>query len=85
MVAKEFLDAKQEPKPPLVNRLDRGLTSRWLVEHVYSRLFKGDPDRCTACGLCMGTCPCPTHNIGEEAHGRPVWGRDWLYCEMKCP
>jgi flavodoxin/ferredoxin len=78
--------AAAEPEPPLVCRIERAATSRWLVEHVYSRLFKVDPGRCTACGLCMEVCP--TRNVGKDAHGRPTWGRRCLYClscEMKCP
>jgi flavodoxin/NAD-dependent dihydropyrimidine dehydrogenase PreA subunit len=77
---------KYEPKPPLVYRLERWATSRWLVEQVYSRLFKVDPNRCNACGLCMDICP--TKNIAADRRGRPRWGRNCLYClscEMKCP
>ena len=34
------------------------MMSRWLVENLYSRLFKVDPDKCTACGKCIEICPC---------------------------
>lgn len=82
----ELAQAKDEPKPPLVYRVERGMTSRWLIEQVYSRLFTVDPNRCTACGLCMDICP--TKNIQKNKLGHPLWGRDCLYClscEMKCP
>jgi flavodoxin/Pyruvate/2-oxoacid:ferredoxin oxidoreductase delta subunit len=90
-VAQRAADGKcvptnDEPRPPLVYRIERGATSRWLVEQVYSRLFKVDPDRCTACGLCMDVCP--TKNIERDERGQPLWGRHCLYClscEMKCP
>jgi flavodoxin/Fe-S-cluster-containing hydrogenase component 2 len=82
----EFVPAEEVPKPPLVYRLERVLASRWLVEQVYSRLFKVDSARCTACGLCMDVCP--TGNIVKDDRGHPLWGRDCLYClscEMACP
>jgi flavodoxin/Fe-S-cluster-containing hydrogenase component 2 len=82
----EHLPTTYESKPPLVYRIERAATSRWLVEQVYSRLFVVDPGRCTACGLCMETCP--TKNIEKDEHGHPRWGRRCLYClscEMNCP
>jgi flavodoxin/Pyruvate/2-oxoacid:ferredoxin oxidoreductase delta subunit len=75
-----------EPKPPLIYRLERLLASRWLMEHFYRRLFRVDPLKCTACGLCMEACP--TGNITKNARGRPQWGRRCLVClncEMSCP
>ena len=62
------------------------MASRWLIEHFYSRLFRVDPSKCTACGLCMDVCP--TSNITKDALGRPQWDRRCLAClscEMKCP
>ena len=53
---------------------------------MYSRLFRVDKNKCTACGLCVQECP--TGNISEDGDGKPVWGRDCLlclYCEMHCP
>jgi flavodoxin/Fe-S-cluster-containing hydrogenase component 2 len=80
------LSAEDEPDPPLAYRLERRLMNRWLVENLYSRLFKVDPDKCTACGKCIDICP--TKNIVENEQGRPLWGRQCLYClscEMQCP
>lgn len=75
-----------EPKPPLIYRLERLLASRWLMQHVYSRLFRVDSSKCTACGLCMEVCP--TGNITRDTRGFPQWDRHCLVCltcEMKCP
>jgi flavodoxin/ferredoxin len=69
-----------------IYRFERFLASRWLVDKVYSRLFRVDRGRCTACGLCVEGCP--TGNITADAGGHPVWGRNCLaclYCEMNCP
>jgi len=76
----------EEPAAPALYRIERLLLGRWLIEHVYSRLFRVDPTRCTACAVCMETCP--MKNIRKDAAGRPVWGRDCLFCmscEMNCP
>ena len=78
--------AKDEPRPPFVYRMERRMLDRWLVEQLYSRLFKVDPEKCTACGICLDICP--TKNIRENEDGRPLWGRNCLYClscEMQCP
>jgi ferredoxin len=75
-----------EPKPAIIYRLERLLASRWLMEHFYSRMFKVDQSKCTACGLCMDGCP--THNITKDALGYPQWDRRCiacLHCEMNCP
>jgi flavodoxin/NAD-dependent dihydropyrimidine dehydrogenase PreA subunit len=75
-----------EPAPAAIYRLERLLLSRWLVEHVYSRLFRVDQLKCTACSVCVETCP--TGNIRKDRAGRPVWGRNCLLCmscEMDCP
>ena len=46
------------------------MMSRRLVERLYSRLFKVDPHKCTACGLCFDICP--TMNIEKDENGQPV-------------
>lgn len=81
-----FARPPDEPRLPLIYRLEKLLASRWLIEHWYSRLFRVDPSRCTACGLCMEVCP--TANIAKNAAGQPEWDRRCLMClscEMKCP
>ncbi len=78
--------AVEQSRPPFVYRIERAMASRWLVENVYTRLFRVDPLLCTACGDCMAICP--TKNITPNGRGHPVWGRNCLYClscEMKCP
>lgn len=75
-----------EPRPPLIYRAERMLANRWFIEHFYSRLFRVDPSKCTACGLCMEVCP--TANIAKDSLGRPQWDRRCVACfscEMKCP
>ena len=82
---KKALPLREIP-PPLVYRLERFATNRWLVEQVYSRLFRVDPDRCNACGVCMDVCP--TKNVAKSGRGHPIWGRHCIYClscEMMCP
>jgi len=82
----QYVRPPLEPKPPLIYRLERLLASRWLMQHVYSRLFRVDSSKCTACGLCMEVCP--TGNITRDPRGFPQWDRRCLVCltcEMKCP
>jgi len=81
-----YVRAPFEPKPLMVYRLERLLANRWLMEHFYSRLFRVDPSKCTACGLCVEVCP--TANITSDPHGLPHWDRRCLLClscEMRCP
>jgi len=86
VAGKPYAQPPYEPKPPGIYGLEKFLASSWLIEHFYSRLFRVDPSKCTACGLCMEVCP--TSNITKDALGRPQWDRrclECLSCEMKCP
>jgi flavodoxin/NAD-dependent dihydropyrimidine dehydrogenase PreA subunit len=83
----EYVRPEDDPPPAAIYRLERFSISRWLVEQVYSRLFRLNKDRCVAdCDLCVQECP--TGNITKNQEGQPVWGRNCLlclYCEMYCP
>jgi flavodoxin/ferredoxin len=86
VAAGEFPRVPADPRPPLAYRLERAVCGRPLVRHVYSRLFRVDPDRCTGCGHCVGQCP--VGNLTQDAQELPVWGRECLFClacEMACP
>ena len=86
MADQEYARPPDDPSPAIVYRLERLLLSRWLARQVYSRLFRVNRGKCTACGLCMRRCP--TGNIAGDEAGHPVWGRECLLClscEMKCP
>jgi flavodoxin len=75
-----------DPPPPAVYRLERFLTGRFLIRHVYSRLFRIDAAKCGGCALCVKSCP--TRNIRQDAEGGRAWGRDCILCfacEMNCP
>jgi flavodoxin/Pyruvate/2-oxoacid:ferredoxin oxidoreductase delta subunit len=78
--------AAHDPSPPAVYRLERFLTGRVFIRHLYSRLFRVEEERCSHCTLCMSGCP--TRNIREDSDGMRVWGRECILCfacEMNCP
>jgi ferredoxin/flavodoxin len=82
---KQYVRRKDELSPPLLYRLERSLTNRWLVSQIQSRLFRVDATKCTGCGLCVELCP--MKNI-TDTDGHPVWGQNCLLCftcHMKCP
>jgi flavodoxin/formate hydrogenlyase subunit 6/NADH:ubiquinone oxidoreductase subunit I len=82
----EYAPPAEDAPPGAIYQLERFALSRWLAEQVYSRLFRVNKDRCTACDLCVRGCP--TGNITKNQEGHPVWGRNCLlclYCEMHCP
>ncbi len=83
---REWYKVEGDEPPAWIYRVERFVTNRWLVKHVYSRLFRVNKEKCTRCGLCEKVCP--TNNIAKDRRGHPVWGRSCLlcwYCEMKCP
>ncbi len=76
----------QDPPLAAIYRLERVLMHRWLAKNLYSRLFRVDRSKCSACGLCIEECP--VSNIAGDAQNQPVWGRECIlcwYCEMNCP
>ncbi len=86
LAGQPYAPPAMDPGPNLVYRMEQLTAHRWFVEQLYTRLFLVDKQKCTACGLCVKTCP--QGNITPDQAGRPVWGRDCLfclYCEMKCP
>jgi len=86
VAGKPYSLTEEERPPTLIYRLERFFMNRWFVEQMYSRMFKVDKNKCTACGLCVKMCP--RANISEDRDGYPVWGRNCLLCltcEMKCP
>jgi ferredoxin/flavodoxin len=81
-----YVKPGDDPPAAAIYRFERFVTNRWLTEKLYSRLFRVDRDRCTACGTCVQNCP--TDNIVEDGEGHPIWGRDCilcLYCDWNCP
>jgi flavodoxin/NAD-dependent dihydropyrimidine dehydrogenase PreA subunit len=71
------------PSHPIV-RLERLLTGRPMIRHIYSRFFK-TTSRCTNCGTCVRSCP--KGNISPQENRPPTWGRDCilcLTCEINC-
>lgn len=86
VAGKPYIRPRDDHPPSMVYRLERFLTSRWVVRQIYSRLFRVDAKSCTACGLCVEVCP--VGNIAADKDGRPIWGRNCLgclTCEMRCP
>lgn len=87
LAGQPYAGPKEDRPPAAIYRLERFfMTNRWLVTHVYSRLFTVKAKKCNACGLCMRTCP--TGNIIKDKDGHPAWGRDCLLCltcELRCP
>ncbi len=86
IAGKEYQKAKRDASAHVVYRVERFLTSRLFARQVFTRLFHVDRTKCTACGLCMRTCP--MRNVREDKEGRPAWGRDCILCfscETKCP
>jgi flavodoxin/ferredoxin len=86
VAGKEYVPPAKERSAPFIYRLERFLTGRWFARNVYSRLFRIDKGKCTACGACINLCP--TGNLTEGKGRRPEWGRNCLLCltcELRCP
>lgn len=86
IAGKAYAKADYDAPTPMIYRLERFLTNRLLIRQLYSRLFGVNRKKCSACGVCMKLCP--TRNISEDNSGRPVWGRNCIFCfacETKCP
>jgi len=82
----EYVREEADRPPPPVYRFERLALGQWFVRNIYSRMFKADGKKCTACGLCVKLCP--AGNIVEGRGRRPVWGRNCLLCytcETQCP
>ena len=82
----EYTKEPEDSPPAAMYRLERFLTSHWLVEQMYSRMFTVDSDACTGCNQCIENCL--VENLTAGKGGRPVWGRGCLlclYCEKECP
>ncbi|MBS3796029.1 MAG: EFR1 family ferrodoxin [Candidatus Thorarchaeota archaeon] len=90
-VAKRYQDEhvtveQFDPSPPVMYRLERLASNRWLTDHLLSRTFVVDKDACINCGTCVDACP--TNNIELDEEGFPKWGQNCilcLSCEIACP
>ncbi len=66
--------------------IEEMLTTKFLIQNVYSRFFSSDKYKCNGCGICVEMCP--GNNIHLTEKQLPKWGRNCLaclYCQMKCP
>lgn len=76
----------EDPRLPMIYRLERLLANRMLAKLFYSRLYRVN-ERCRPdCDLCIKQCP--VQNIRRAGNGRLAWGRNCLLClscEMNCP
>lgn len=75
-----------DPSPPMMYRLERLASTRWLTDHLMSRTFVVDKETCINCGKCVDACP--TDNVHLDEEGYPEWGQDCvlcLSCEISCP
>lgn len=83
---KPYQSPPDAPKAPAIYRFQRFIMNRWLVHNIWSRLFRVDTLKCTACNKCVDHCP--TRNISRDGRGHPHWGRQCIGCfgcESACP
>lgn len=86
MKGREHVGAWGDQPSSIIYRAERFLTSQWLVQKIWSRLFWVSKDKCNLCGICISRCP--AGNIILAKNGYPVWGHNCLLCltcEMECP
>lgn len=77
---------RYDPLPDSVFRMERILTSRFLIKYLYRHFFTVSRMKCRRCGTCLTNCH--TENISFNRHGFPVFGTKCICCwysEMRCP
>lgn len=81
-----YQPAPYDPKISLIYRLERFISRKWFIQHLYYKFFKIDKQRCVRCGICVRTCP--MNNISLRPSSFPEFGRNCiacLMCQLKCP
>jgi len=72
--------------PGVVYAIEKFITAKFIVNHLYTYFFKADMEKCNSCKICVQTCP--NQNITLDEDDIPKWGHNCIacfYCEMKCP
>ena len=62
------------------------VTSKFMIQKLYSRFYKVDKSLCDSCKDCIDICP--SNNIKLDLTGYPKWGRNCIFCwhcELICP
>jgi len=82
----EYIKPEQNTNPGIIYTIENLITKKFLVNYIYTWLFKADREQCNSCKICIKECP--NNNITLDQDGIPKWGHNCLfclYCEMKCP